>query len=70
VPKAVIKGVEIDGELRPVNWLLLGGNGSYTSAVYTNGTVNVLGTSLSFGDYQDTPKWTGSFFAQFTLPSP
>ena len=70
VPKATIQGIELDGQFRATDWMLVGVNGAYTYANYTDGSVTIFGQSLRFTDYQDTPRWTGSAFAQFDLPAP
>ncbi|MDB5715090.1 MAG: TonB-dependent receptor [Sphingomonadales bacterium] len=70
VPKASIKGVEVDAEASPTTWLVLGGNMAYTDAQYTNGSVNLFGSLIDFGPYGDAPKWSGSVFAQVTVPVP
>jgi iron complex outermembrane receptor protein len=73
VPKAEITGVEFDASVRPAPWLLLGASGAYINARYTSGAVDLVidagngGTNLetfNYGPYADTPKWTGSVYAQ------
>ena len=73
VPKAKITGFELDGSIQPTDWLTLGGNLNYTNARFTDPRVPVLGTSGTtsiaiFDTYPDTPKWSGAFYADATVP--
>jgi iron complex outermembrane receptor protein len=67
VPGAEIKGVEIDSEIEATDWLKVGGTGAITDASFS-GTANVFGTTYTFGPFGDTPKYTGTVFAQVALP--
>lgn len=68
VPKAQIKGVEVDGSLRPADWLELGASGAYTDAKYTCDTAVLFGQTFKFGPYPDTPKWSGTAYGMITVP--
>ena len=69
VPKAKIKGLEFDGTMSPTNWLNLGWTLNYTDAKFTDNVVSVLGNAAAqFGPYPDTPEWSGSAFADVTVP--
>lgn len=73
VPKAKITGFELDGNIKPADWLTLGGSLNYTDARFTDPRVAVLGTDgttsfTNFNTYPDTPKWSGSFYADVTVP--
>lgn len=73
VPKAEITGVELDGTIEPAKWLKLGGSLNYTDARFTDNAVVVLGTNggtsiAHFDSYPDTPKWSGSYYADVTVP--
>src|SRR6202034_3467282 len=68
VPRAEVKGVELDGEIRAAKWLKLGLSGAYTDAVYTEPTVSVFGQTLTFSSYPDTPRWSGSIYGEVYLP--
>jgi iron complex outermembrane recepter protein len=70
IPEAQISGVELDGDFTPVTWLRLGVSFAYTDARYTSPVTNVLGNTITYGPYADTPRSSGSVFAQFTLPAP
>ena len=73
VPKAKIKGFELDGTIEPAKWLKLGGSLNYTDARFTSNQVPVLGTGggttfATYDTYPDTPKWSGTFYADVTVP--
>ncbi len=73
VPKAKISGVELDGTIEPAKWLKLGASLNYTDARFTDNAVPVLGTGggttiANFDTYPDTSKWSGSFYADVTVP--
>lgn len=71
VPKAVTKGIEVDTNIAVTDWLDVGANLAYTDARYTNGVVPIpfVGT-LVVDSYPDSPKWSGSVFANVELPVP
>ncbi len=63
VPEATIKGLELDGEVRPTSWLTLGAALNYTDAEFTKNNVSVLGNpTVAFGPYPDAPEFSGSVF--------
>lgn len=74
VPEATIKGVEADGDFQVANWLKVGFSGAYTDAVYTKNIVDlsrqtgVAGLTVPFDSYPDAPKWSGSTYADITIP--
>ncbi|MFD2136736.1 TonB-dependent receptor domain-containing protein [Novosphingobium resinovorum] len=74
VPKAKIRGFELDGNIRPADWLVIGGNVNYTHARFTDNVVSVIGidgTSTGtavYDTYPDTPKWSGVFYSDITIP--
>lgn len=73
VPKAKITGFELDGNIKPADWLTLGGSLNYTNARFTDPRVAVLGTDggttiTNFNTYPDTPEWSGSLYADVTVP--
>lgn len=76
VPRAKIKGVELDADITPSNWLKVGMSGAYTDAKYTKNLVDLsvqtgnAGFVVPFDSYPDSPKWSGSFYADITLPTP
>lgn len=76
VPQAKVKGVEVDGDIMPTPWLKLGVSGAYTDAKYTKNLVDLSiqtgtpGFVVPFDSYPDSPKWSGSFYADVTLPTP
>jgi iron complex outermembrane recepter protein len=77
VPKQRTYGIEFDAELRPSDWLSIGGTFNYTNAVYTNGQVlvpaldatgNQIAIPQLFDRVPDTPRTSGSVFADITVP--
>jgi iron complex outermembrane receptor protein len=76
VPEAIIKGIEADGDIQLTDWLRLGASGAYTDAKYTKNLVDlsvqtgVPGNIVPFDSYPDSPKLSGSLYADVTLPFP
>jgi iron complex outermembrane receptor protein len=69
VPRSRVRGVEVDGTATPASWLQIGASGTYTDAKFTSNLVSVNGGAPTvFGTYPDTPKWTGTAFAEITTP--
>ncbi|GGZ17273.1 hypothetical protein GCM10011614_34760 [Novosphingobium colocasiae] len=68
IPKARVRGVEFDANVRPTSWLEVGGNVAYTDARYIDGKSIVIGQEYNYGPYADTPKWAGGAFAKVTVP--
>lgn len=70
VPKAVVQGVEVDGQIRLANLLTIGGSLSYIDAKFTRNDVVINSVTYGFGPYPDTPEWSGSVFAQIEVELP
>lgn len=69
VPRARIRGFELDGTIEPASWLSLGTALTYTDAKFTDNQVSVSGgPPVEFGTYPDTPKWSGSVFGAVKVP--
>lgn len=68
IPKAKVTGVEADGDISPADWLQLGGTVSYQDARFTDNVAGLYGQTTEFGPYADAPKWSGSIFANVTVP--
>jgi len=68
IPEGQIYGLEADSEIHPTSWLSMGANFAYTHAKFTKNTAIVYGSPTTYGPYPDTPKWSGSVFAQLNLP--
>ncbi|HKT71692.1 MAG TPA: TonB-dependent receptor [Steroidobacteraceae bacterium] len=77
VPQARVRGVELEGQVNLTRWAKVGTSVAYTDARFTDSQATVYGTtntgqlissSIAFGPYPDTPRWSGSFFSEFTLP--
>lgn len=64
VPEAKISGAEFDAQVRPWTWLELGLSGTYANARFTSPNVTYFGTSLAYGPYGDTPRRSGTVYAQ------
>ncbi|MBZ9650322.1 TonB-dependent receptor [Sphingobium sp. 3R8] len=63
VPRAEVRGIEIDGSINPAPWLEIGASGAHTNAKFTRDTTVLFGQVFKFGPYPDTPRWSGSAFA-------
>ena len=71
VPEAVTKGIEIDANASPTHWLDVGYNLAYTDSKYTQGVVTVpFAGNLIVDSYPDSPKWSGSAYADIKFPIP
>ena len=76
VPEARTRGVELDSTFQLTEWLNLTANGAYTDAEYPKGDVNVSNLTgvpnsiIAFDSYPDSPKFSGTFGADVTLPIP
>ncbi|MFA7603632.1 MAG: TonB-dependent receptor [Novosphingobium sp.] len=70
VPKAQITGFEADTFIRPASWLELGGSVAFANARFTDPRVSFFGTATDFGPYGDTPRWSGTVFAQVSQDLP
>jgi iron complex outermembrane recepter protein len=68
VPRARIQGFEGDFSLRPSQWIQFGASINYTKAKYTNGLVNVLGSTINYGPFADVPKFSGTIFGEVGTP--
>lgn len=68
VPKGKIYGAEVDGQVRPAHWLTLGGAINYTHSGFSSEPVAVNGTLQVFDQVPDTPKYSGTIFADITVP--
>ncbi|UZW55992.1 TonB-dependent receptor [Sphingobium sp. JS3065] len=68
VPQARTYGAEVDAQVKPLQWLSLGGSFNYTEAEFTNGNVTLLGRPVLYDRVPNTPKYNGSAFADVTVP--
>ncbi|MFC0203734.1 TonB-dependent receptor [Novosphingobium soli] len=68
VPSSRIWGFEAQGNVRPVDWLELGGSAAYTKAKFTDGAISLFGNPYAYGPVGDTPKFSGTAYAQVSLP--
>jgi iron complex outermembrane receptor protein len=74
VPKSRVTGFEAEGEIDPTNWLRLGTSVAFTDAAFIDPNVTIPGTpgtpptTVAFGPYPDTPRWSGSVFSEVHVP--
>jgi iron complex outermembrane recepter protein len=70
IPEARVRGVEIQAEVEPADWLTVGFNVAYTDAEFTENEATIFSVTNTFGPYPDTPEWSTSAFVQVDLPAP
>ena len=68
IPKGKTYGVEFEGQVSPARWLSLGAVANYTHASYSATPVLVNGDSQIYNQVPDTPRASGSLFADITVP--
>jgi iron complex outermembrane recepter protein len=69
VPHAKTYGLELDGEIKPFNWLDLGGAFNYIHAKFSPDPVFFSNAPpVSFDQVPDTPKSSGTLYADVTIP--
>jgi iron complex outermembrane recepter protein len=68
VPRGKTYGAEIDLQIRPSQWLALGGTFNYTKAAFGADNVFVNGANQIFDQVPDTPETSGTLFADVTVP--
>ena len=67
VPSAEVSGVEGSLDVRPAEWLHVGGAIAYSNARYTSNEVRIPGNApLFYGYYADVPKTSGSVFVELS----
>lgn len=70
IPAGRVQGVELDFDVRPLNWLRFGGNAAFTDAVFTDNVSVIFGQRQVFGPYPDSPRFAGTLFTEATVPTP
>lgn len=68
VPRSRIYGVEYDGYVKPAEWLTLGATGAYVHAKFLDDPVFLNGTPQAFDQVPDTPRFSGTIFADVRIP--
>ncbi|MBB5684817.1 TonB-dependent receptor [Sphingobium boeckii] len=68
VPSAKTYGFEVDGQIKLLRWLTIGGSFSYLHPRFTNGGVVVFGNPDVFNQVPDTPRKSGVFYADVEIP--
>ncbi|MDE2404026.1 MAG: TonB-dependent receptor [Sphingomonadales bacterium] len=70
VPSQIVTGIEGEASFRLSDMVEVGWQGAYVDARYTNGNVTIKGVPYLYGPVADTPKWSGTLWAQLNLPMP
>lgn len=70
VPEERVRGLELETALWPTDWLHVGGQFALTDAKFTRNTVNLFGNTFSYGPVGDTPKTSGTAWAEVFVPVP
>jgi iron complex outermembrane receptor protein len=70
VPSARVSGLESDIQLRPTDWLRIGASYVYTDARFKDNVGYLYGIPSEFGPYGDTPRNSGTLFAEVSAPLP
>jgi len=68
VPAAQVTGFEAESQINPAPWLKTGASVAYTNARFTDAQTVLFGTPTVYGPYPDAPRWSGSVFAEATMP--
>ena len=68
VPHGVTQGLEVDGLIKPVNYVTLGGSVNYTDAYFGNAPVFANGVPQIYDQVPDTPRFSGTMFADLSVP--
>lgn len=71
IPQSQIRGVEADGDIRALRPLTVGFQVAYTNADWKKPQVTLPGGQVAAASsYANTPRWSGSIYAKFDLPTP
>ena len=70
IPESKVKGIELEAEIQPAEWLRIGGQLAYTDAKFSKPDLFVNNILFTAGPYPDTPELAGSVFAQIFAPIP
>lgn len=68
VPQATTYGAELEGQIKPLHQLTLGGTANYLRARFGSALTGVNGTLQRFDQVPDTPEFSGSLFADIEIP--
>lgn len=68
VPAERVRGLELDGSISPADWLRLGGQLALTDAKFTDNAVVLFGNTFRYGPVGDTPKTSGTAWAEVRVP--
>lgn len=68
VPAERVRGIEVEATIAPAAWLRMGGQLALTDADFTKNKVVLFGSTYSYGPVGDTPKASGTGWAEVSLP--
>jgi iron complex outermembrane receptor protein len=68
VPEERVRGIEAEFTAWPAEFLQIGGQFAWTDAVYTDNEVNLFGNRFFYGPVGDTPKVSGTVWAEAFIP--
>ena len=68
VPKGKTYGLELEGQVSPASWLSLGAVYNYVNASYAPIPLVANGDRQLFNQVTDTPRHSGSIYADLTVP--
>jgi iron complex outermembrane receptor protein len=68
VPAERVRGIEAEGTIMPAQWLRVGGQLALTDADFTDNQVKLFGSIYSYGPVGDTPKASGTAWAEIMAP--
>lgn len=68
VPRERVRGLEAELVLNPTDWLRIGGQLAITDAKFTSNRLTLFGSTFSYGPVGDTPKASGTAWAELLVP--
>jgi iron complex outermembrane receptor protein len=68
VPKGKNYGLEFDGQIKTNDWLTLGGTLNFTHTEFGTDPINVNGSAGIYDQVPDSPKFSGTLFADMSIP--
>jgi len=69
VPRAEVTGFELDANFTPASWLNVGGSLNRANGRFTRNEVSIAGSApVGFGPFPDLPKWSGTAYAEISVP--
>jgi iron complex outermembrane receptor protein len=68
VPKERVRGIEAEATIMPAEWLRVGGQFALTDADFTRNQVVLFGATYAYGPVGDTPRTSGTGWAELLVP--